>query len=81
MLEQLAQLLQASSLPQDDRTYALKQVDTMRAEVAQSSEPEPGKIQRALNVVQGIVGNLEGLTETGSKIGEVAGKIGEVLGF
>lgn len=81
LLEQLAQLLQASSLPQDDRTYALKQVDTMRAEVAQSSEPEPGKIQRALNVVQGIVGNLEGLTETGSKIGEVAGRIGEVLGF
>jgi Pentapeptide repeats (8 copies) len=81
LLDQLDQILKASAMPADDRDYALKQVDGMRDVMEQNDQPDPGKIQRALNVVQGIVGNLEGLTETGTRIGEVAGKIGGILGF
>jgi uncharacterized protein YjbI with pentapeptide repeats len=81
LLDQLDQILKSSAMPTGDRDYALKQVDGMREVAAQDEPVEPGKIQRALNVVQGIVGNLDGLTQTASQIGEVAGKIGGVLGF
>ena len=81
LLDQIDQILKASTIPADDRAYALKQVGGMRDAVEQSAEPEPAKIQNALNVVQGIVGNLDGLTQTATQIGEVAGKIGGILGF